>query len=270
MANDLFPVKATANADFTELMKMIYQDAAHPACKKIGQTLGTVFGLANTILLPFKLLNERSRMYMQHNLDDYAKKLESIPKDKIETVPPELGLPILDKFTYLDEGDIRDMFMRLLVSASNKDNTSSVHPSALKIIEMLSSDEAKMLMYLKDTVEIPFIYFDFPLKSGVGSITPALYLTGIESNVKLDYPINIPLYFDNLIGIGIIRNVQGRMIVTQDKYSELEKLYNEVIVKQKDIIKDSEKVDSSQMRIERGVLQITEVGKRFIKTCCLE
>ena len=95
-------------------MQSIYTDLAQPGIKKVGLALETVLDLSNTILLPIKLLNERARLQVQKNLKIYQDKLEGVPIEDIVQVPPELGLPILDKLTYVTNKEIAESLIGLV------------------------------------------------------------------------------------------------------------------------------------------------------------
>jgi hypothetical protein len=92
----------------------IYEDFAQPSVKKIGEALGTLFDFGSTLLLPLKLQGEKNRLNFEKRLKEYKDKLDTIPDEKITNVNPQIGIPILDKLTYVTDDDIADLFTTLL------------------------------------------------------------------------------------------------------------------------------------------------------------
>ena len=111
------------------LLREIYGDLARPGVQQVGKALGTVFGLGNTVLWPIHLANERSRIYLEKNLEDYRARLEHLPQEKVVPVAPEIGVPIAEKLTYVRDTKLADMYVTLLAKASNADFVWEAHPS---------------------------------------------------------------------------------------------------------------------------------------------
>src|SRR5690606_20435116 len=95
-------------------IKELYKDLFKPGMKKAGEVLETVLDGANLILLPLKLLNSKSRIYFQKNLNTYSDKLNKITELNPTKVPQYVGLPIIDKLTYLDQNELAEAFINLL------------------------------------------------------------------------------------------------------------------------------------------------------------
>ena len=61
-----------------QILKLLYTDLAQPSIIKISLALETIFDLSNTILLPVKLLNEKSKIIFKTNINKYAEKIKNI------------------------------------------------------------------------------------------------------------------------------------------------------------------------------------------------
>ena len=127
------------------MLAQIYPGLAQPGVKKVGQTLETVLDLSNTILLPIRLINDKVRLVYSGNIKKYEQKLSQIDQTDIVAVPPEIGIPVIDKLTYYTNEELAELFINLLVTASSGKTVENAHPSYLKIIEQLSVDEARIL-----------------------------------------------------------------------------------------------------------------------------
>lgn len=284
----------------------LYEDLFQPSLKKAGEALATVLDLSNSILLPIKLINEKSKLVFTKNMKRYQEKLDSLEPINLIQVPEFVGIPILDKLTYLSEHNISEAFINLLAQSSNDQTLKNVHPSFLSILNDLSSDEAKLLFYLKDCTEIAFIdiyvvreleKIKKPINNSLTKrtieelkleiayelqdrhttqIRSAWNLTGLEKKVKLDFPENIDLYLYNLEKHKIFEydreNYSKNLI---DNFLELENIiYLEQINEYTKYIDEFKAEPKNEyllsLNIRRGRMEFTNYGIAFIKTCMYE
>ena len=113
-----------------QILATIYGYLAQPSVKKVGAALETVFEFSTSLLLPLKLLNEKFKLNFEKRLNDYKKKLEQIPEEKICEVNPQIGTPIIEKLSYTTNDEIADLFTSLLAKASSSETVNFAHPSA--------------------------------------------------------------------------------------------------------------------------------------------
>ncbi len=281
-----------------------YNDLFKPGMKKAGEALSTVIDGANLILLPLKLINSKSRVYFDNNLKKYSDKINANEELTLTQVPQYVGLPILDKLTYLDENELAETFINLLTKASFEETLKLVHPAYLSILERLSADEAKILFHFKSQAFIPYIDIyghkyvekikkpEFLGQSGSKTkeqlteiinystqdkqsiyLKLAWNLTGIENKVDLMFPENIDIYLENLELNGLIQF--ERKMHNINYTDEYENLIN-VVYKENynKLEKDISKMDISEFKIElqirKGFIEFTELGKGFLKACIKE
>lgn len=284
-----------------------YKDLFKPGMKKAGEALATIIDGVNLILLPIKLANSKSRIYFDNNIKRYSDKINSDSENTLSSVPSYVGVPILDKLTYLDENELSEAFINLLTKASFEETLKFVHPAYLSILERLSVDEAKILFHYKNDICIPFVdmyvhkyiekikkpdYFDNEepksseqLKRIIEYSTQdkqsmyiKLYenLSGIENEVELLFPENIQIYIENLSLNGLIkfeRKLHNKNYL--DRYAELiskdyKKKYDDCLEHSKII--SEEKGDEMELEIDvrKGYIEFTDLGKGFLKACIKE
>jgi hypothetical protein len=78
--------------------------------------------------------------------DDLAAKLHDVPEDLRQTPKLSIAGPAMEGLAYsLDEPDLKDMYLNLLVAASNRETASRVHPSFVEILRQLSAEEGLAL-----------------------------------------------------------------------------------------------------------------------------
>lgn len=275
----------------------IYEDLFQPGLKKAGQTLETVFDFGNTILLPFRLVNEKSRILLKKHLSTYDKKLNQIDEKDLMKVPDRVGLPIIEKLIYLHPSDLSEAFLNLLTMASSEKTIGKVHPSFITILNDLSTDEAKILFYIKDKISIPTIAFGIDKyqkkltkpdsfdEKGVKTkldelmkydnkveIRAAWYLTGLEEEIDLIFKKNIDIYIYNFERLKLIEHVEGQYFSTDEThYNKLEEeIYVTKRKKFESEILEVAKTDASielNLNPKRGYFVFTDFGRAFMEAC---
>jgi len=249
-------VKATPR-----IIEPVYDDLARPGVKKVGKALSTVLDLSNTILLPIKLINEKSRLLFKRHMDYYEKKISNINEDKIINVPSEIGIPILDKLTYTSNDKIADLFINLLHKASSIDTINIAHPSFVDFISRLSLDEASIIKYLKGKSDLPCVSLLGYPKKNVGYNIILKNITDLNDKIKLDFPNNIIVYLDNLISMGLLTRDENRSNATKDFYKTV---LDKVEIKKNELKKENK---FKKFEITNGIYSVTDFGKLFIEAC---
>jgi hypothetical protein len=251
---------------FIPLLTQVYGDIASPGVKKVGQALESV--LDTFVTMPLENLSKKKKLTMERNFENYKKKIENIKEEEIAEVPPELGVPLVQKLSYTSSEEIADLFTNLLASASSLETCSGAHPGFIRIIESLSVDEARILKSLSvdPNAHIPYIEFvGTTPQNGQTELTTRL--TGIERELDLLYPSLDHLYLDNLIALGLI-TVSTKVIAEQEKYIKLEDLYADLKDEAYTMINEYEHLrEINQIIIRKGHFKITEYAKSFLKAC---
>lgn len=251
--------------------------------KKIGEALGTIINVGNTLLWPIKWANERTRIYFENNLKKYEKNLSEIDDQKIVEVPTEIAMPILERFTYVSNEDISNAFINLLTAASSSETIQFAHPSFIQLIDRMSPDEAKIIKHFSTVTAIPHLtickYSLKPKKaedllddSYKPQIDTSKYFTlcirknKITSVLSLDFPQNINIYMDNLISMGLVNNDNDKYYsILSKEIDEIDKdLQTEFEQSFLDIPEDLRK---SARKLEKGMYELSEFGRLFIKSC---
>ena len=230
MENNSF-VEALKSDGAKQLIPKIYDDLLQPGVRKVGIALETVLNLSNVILLPLRLVNEKSSVWFQKNMEDYKRKIENIPEANIVDVPPELGVPILETLTFTTNEDLADLLTTLLAKASDDRTANQAHPGFTQILQRISVDEARIIKHLgtgqpkhfsssakayhnevpNKKIQLPIdaiYYVKLSNKLGYKYSPEAFELfakTDIQFDVELLFPKNIVAYLDNLSSLGVLR-----------------------------------------------------------------
>ena len=164
--------------------------------------------IATLIYKPITNLLGISNKYFDSEFDnDMATKLASIPEEHIVAPKPSLAAPAMQQLGFsLDEPNLRELYLNLLATASDKRIKDSVHPSFVEVIKQLSSDELKLL---EDVITTPgnakaIVQFKYvtegedgwrPAQTHVVEATP-VWASAIASGY-------VPTYVDNWVRLGL-------------------------------------------------------------------
>jgi hypothetical protein len=253
-----------AASKFPDLLKEIYGDLAKPGVLQAGKAIGAILGLGNTILLPVHLLNEKARVCLEHNFKKYGEKLKDTAQEQITEVPPEVGVPILEKFSYISNEEISDMYINLLASASTFDTSSKAHPSFVKIIESMSPDEAILLKYLRDksSSSLPFIEIRLKYKTKNEWNRLDDYVVNDEVTNDLTFKNNVSTYLSNFNSLGLIHIRRDIWMIP------IEEHYNPIWEQNKDKFQGlEEKLPDRTLTYEKARADITPLGHLFMIAC---
>lgn len=187
------------------LLKEIYGDLLKPGVKQVGKALETVVGLGNTVLWPVTLANEKARISLEKNLEKYRLQMAEVPDDKVASVPPEIGVPISEKLSYVTDEALSDLYVNLLAKASTRDTGNQAHPSFVNIVDSLSPDEALLIGKLYECLALAFVEARLTKKGANEWNTQADLLSLIENDVNLLFKENAVAYFSNFEGLGLIK-----------------------------------------------------------------
>lgn len=116
-----------------------------------------------------------------------AKKLDSIPEDKLKSPAPYMVLPLMqDMFTYSAPNCeyLHNMFVNLLASSMNTDMDHAVHPVFVNIIKSLSPIDAKALSSDLFNKNLDFRIYEVRIQKNFdlthnGNLPDILQLSGI-------------------------------------------------------------------------------------------
>lgn len=254
-------VKSTIDA-VTGLVKAVpvYEDAVQPAAKEIGKSLETVSKAVNVALAPIKAMvwgYEKIEFFLTKRISE---KLKDIPKEDIQTPPPNIAGPAVESMRYTGHDEnLRELYANLLANSMNKSTSKNVHPAFVEVIKNLSSEDAKILQLFLTTYEYPKIDILSRKPGEKGKILNSRNFTHFHLLTEgLDINL-IPTYIDNLNRLGILQIIDGAWFEDSNFYLPLE---NDKAI---DTIRNDIKRKKTEIIFERGMLKLTSFGKSFVK-----
>jgi hypothetical protein len=210
-----------------DIVPKIYEDLAQPGVRQLGRALESVIKFLAIPAEHLGYFGEKRRLCLANSLERYRQRLAEIPDQKVIEVAPEIGVPILEKLTYVENEDLSDLFLNLLATASNEDTVNLAHPGFFRVIEQLSPDEAKLLLFFSGTDCVPSHYQRLR-HTATGEEKEFGSRYGKLRNASLDYPENLELYMCNLEGLSILRRRTMTGHDTAKFQQEMSSIYSEL------------------------------------------
>lgn len=194
-------------------------------------------------------------------MNEYKDKLNTIPEEKRCVVHPQIGTPLIERLTYTTTDEIAELFTTLLTNASNVDRVNLAHPSFVGIIEHLSTDEARIIKYLKGRNDIQYCAFNGKMETG-GYIVIEPRANLIARDLKLDFVNNIGAYLSNLESCGILIDKPGIYKLDTSVTDQICREYHLEELRKNFVPSRFKSID-----VERSFLEVTPFGKLFIDAC---
>lgn len=199
-------------------VKDVYKDAAKPAAKQVGEVLEDVVKVVHLALGPVQLLAALQDRF-RHFID---RSVRRVPEERRIPPPPQILRPILEGIRYEPEGTpIDEMFSELLTKAVDRDGVSEAHPSFPYLIKQLSSDEAKILVMLRES-HYAYVY-TLQLDRATMTWPSSSHVTEVDELPRdtLDFPENVDFYMDHLDNLGLAgRYNQGNPLPLLDNLGQ--------------------------------------------------
>lgn len=260
----------------------IYEDAAQPALREIGQGLG---GMLKMVVLPFKMMGYQSERWLIDFQNRLEKKGETIPSENLQAPDPMLAGPIIQSLGYtLHQEPIREMFTNLLVTGMNSSTANQAHPAFVEIIKQISPDEAKIISWLGEDIKYTFNIVDgkihsfkavpgermFPI-ANFSKVMKATQGRGIfKRNVcyfakksNCQFLSDEEKYIDNLIRLGILKVRFDQWFNDDLYYAE----HNQEL----DLIRNIWTDDGqNELKLDKGTIEVTAFGMSFLSSCLLD
>jgi hypothetical protein len=198
-------------------------------------------------------------------MERYRKSLEDVPIDEIRPVPAEIGVPLLERLTYVTDDAIAEMLVQVLANASQIKRADEAHPAFIHIIDNIAPDEVRLLKVLS-----PYVFNSFGtyqvIPGGGVVVSQRKYLLAPEAlqNAQLTYPDYIAAYVENLTRLGILApSVQGLRQPDAHSAEEIKAAYAHLLAEE-----PLSRVDGS-VQWHFGYFFYTDFGRAFRFSCRL-
>jgi Abortive infection alpha len=182
-------VKVHGGTGLTVLAGYQFRDVITELAKKIASPSAEVIGNV------FKNIIEYASFQSPHSRDAALKigkaflevcrrHEDTNPGSLVDSIPPEIAVPLFNKLTYFQDGELREVLTSLLSSSLLKEG--QVHPTVVSVVDRLTSGEAKILkLFSKSQNFGPWPCLT--VKAGIAARTDAEKIPP-QSNLELALP----------------------------------------------------------------------------------
>lgn len=194
---------------------------------------------------------------------DFAEKMENVPEENI--VPPKVSIaaPVMQGLAFsLDEPELKELYLKLLASASDNRVREEVHPAFVEVVRQLSAEEAPYLSNFLAEGAVPSarIKSEYKLESSRNGWTPVL-------DHVLDTPDEVPRlasFVDNWVRLGLAEVQYTVSFADKELYNWVE---NHPAVKR---LQAEHSDPEREIGYDLGTLRATALGTQFARAVGVE
>lgn len=246
--------------------KEIYQDGFKGTIQEVGQSLQTVVGLFNNVVLyPLKKANISYKYKIDQFEKDLRRRMDEIPSENIIEPPLNIVGPTIEALKYtFDTNELREMYMNLLTSSMDLSKIQYSHPSYVDIIRQMTSLDAKILKKIvseERNIECSKITFNFEDKY-FSKAMPKIFSPTL--NIEDISPFLVSSSIENLCRLGLIKHSTTSWIVGFN----YESLKNNPYVEERfNLFKLHNPDKNIEIKVTQECLVISDFGENFAEAC---
>jgi hypothetical protein len=207
----------------------VSKDVLSPPAQELGRVLGDMVTVSFGWLEKIKIKQEHNIKLFKEELQTGLGKIK--PGNLIQPPLYIVGPAIEASKYYIESTELRQLFINLLLSASDKTKQSIVHPSFIEIIKQMSPDDAQCFRYLSE------------FKSNIGVCTLRLYEEGNNDFYRpiryiFDFPgldaenfVQYMTIANNLTRLGLIECSDDTTSDKEESYTNLKSIDFESVLK---------------------------------------
>jgi hypothetical protein len=242
------------------------------AAGNLGETAVTLTKTINNVLVPLAAINfafDKARAYFSGRFQqDIAEKAQAIPPEHVVEPKASIAGPTLQGLAFThEEPNLKDMYLNLLATSMDGRSASLAHPAFVEIIKQLDSEDARLVRgALQSPISIPIIQIHRKLKDGSGYsvlVQHLLNLTNSATGVPVEDP-QLPAMIDNWIRLGLVEVSYDKHLIDAARYSWADQRPELLRLSQ------AQQPDEARVEYQKGIMQRTELGKRFAKAIGLQ
>lgn len=235
------------------------------AAGNLGKTAVTLTKTINNVLVPLAAINfafDKARTYFSGKFqEEIAAKAAAIPPENIVEPKASVAGPSLQGLAFThDEPNLKEMYLNLLATAMDSRASATAHPAFVEIIKQLDSEDAQLIRgALQSDFPIPIIQIrgNLPNQGGYSVLmSHVLDLTNSITRTAMESP-QLPAMIDNWVRLGLVEVAYDKHITDLTRYGWADQRPELIRLRQQP------RGDESVVAYEKGILQCTQLGKRF-------
>jgi len=235
------------------------------AGKELGKTAVTITTAVNNILLPLAAINfsfEKARKYFNEKFpEDLSETTNKIDEKDIIEPKASIAGPAIQALAFtFEDADLKEMYLNLLATSMDRNNSESAHPAFIEIIRQLNTAEAELLkdIFSAKSPNLPVVQLRDAESHNKYVIVQNYVLNVRDDETGEPYcDPNVSKMIENLIRLGLIKVEFGIQVDWPNAYDWAQSRPEIELIAQNNPHK---KVN---IQIIKGVLSITGLGWDF-------
>jgi hypothetical protein len=266
---------AKASAEIVKGLMPIYHDLLQPLAQELGKAGGSIGRAGNAVMSALSDMvvwgADKTRTFWVR----VVKKLEATPLEYINKKPKANVIVPAVEAVRLTEGepDLQELYANLLARAMDSRVADGILPSFVEILKQLTSDEAKILAYLKNVMNeqgaivVPIVHIQQEEFDAAGRRIGGLDVVKNRSMIGIQagcvYPKQTPSYLDHLAHLGLVV-----FLAYGTKYENMS-VYQEVDLdaENQELRRKYDQPPRFRSRYVYTGLELTTYGRHFIGAC---
>lgn len=247
----------------------IYQDVVQPAAKEVGTALQTVAKTLHILLAPVSGLVWGYEKIKDFVSETVAAKLQGVPEDELRQPEPHVAGPVLEALRYTGyQEDLRALYANLLATSIDSATSLNAHPAFVEIIKQLSPDEALIIKSLSRLHAWPKIDIRSEDKDSASGRWLIRNFSLLAEEAKCKALELGATYMVNLERLGIVELRENYTLQGENGADPYMPLISSPQLE--NIKKQIETDPTKKMKIDKGMVSLTELGRKFCFACVNE
>lgn len=246
-----------------EVGKDVAEDLIRPTSQSIGNNLGQ---FVDGVMGWLGYWGEKQKIKRAVYLEDYKRKITEnvlgIPEENLIEPPTRIVGPAIEASKYfIEEEYCRDMFAKLIASSCDSSVASSVHPSFPEIIKQLTPLDARYLALFKRFPTYPAVELTAERKDKIVSPFPSILFDfkSDENNFSYYEQLELTKTIESLSRFGLLIKNPDVLELAYDYDTFKKHWYYNMILETLS--------DGSTVKMKKYRLELTQLGKDFLRCC---
>ncbi|NFH74412.1 DUF4393 domain-containing protein [Clostridium botulinum] len=262
----------------------LYNDGLKPTVQETGKFIARIPKAINAAFSSLDIWIANKEYNSEETKLLLAKKLENIDPEKIVSPEPYVAVPALQAISYsMNSDELRELYSNLLANSMNSDKKTFVHPAFVEIIKQLSPLDATnlKLIFKKKCCPIVNYYVHSEDSEKQQSYKKNVFLENSScTDIDLSSVSITNLFRLSLIEIDFSKHIHDSFydkFLEHPLFTELQNLCTKAKIANEQLLINGccsfETIDSLSLgelhipSIEKGLVQMTPLGKSFTEMC---
>lgn len=197
--------------------------------------------------------------YFTHEFpEELSPRLAEVPEESLICPPIVVVVPLIRRLSYsVAELSLKGMYLSLMATATDGRDVNGVHPAFVDAVARLSAKEARLLPMVLGQLQMPIAQVAWLSEAGQTTVL-GRHLLDVNDRAtgQPSADVDFGLWVDNWIQLGLVEVDYSVEWLGENSYQWVER--------RPEFLAWKAQFESS-ISFEKGVLRVTDFGKRFAR-----